>query len=40
MVTCDKSYEFDRKFTTVVNKHTPKKKNGFVVTKSPILIKL
>ena len=25
MVTCDRSYEFDRKFTTVLNKHTPKK---------------
>ena len=26
MVTCDRSYdEFDRKFTTVLNKHAPKK---------------
>ena len=25
MITCDRSYEFDRKFTTVLNKHNPKK---------------
>ena len=37
-----KSYdEFERKFTTVLNKHAPKtEKNDFVVTKFPILIKL
>ena len=30
MVTCDRSYdEFDRKFTAVLNKHTPKKKIWF-----------
>ena len=42
MVTCHKSYdEFERKFTMVLNKHTPKtEKNDFVVTKFPILIKL
>ena len=41
MITCDRSYdEFDRKFTAVLNKHAPKKKKWFVVTKSPILIKL
>ena len=42
MITCHISYdEFERKFTTVVNEHAPKKKKWLiVVTKSPILIKL
>ena len=39
MVTCDISYdEFDKKFTTVLNKHSPKKK--ICLRGNPILTKL
>ena len=41
MVTCDRSHnEFNKNFTTVLNKLAPKKKNGFVVTTNPILMKV
>ena len=36
MVTCDGSYdEFDRKFTTVLNKHAPKKKKWLCGNQKP-----
>ena len=36
MVTCDRSYdEFDRKLTTVLNKHAQKKKKWLRVNQTP-----
>ena len=40
VVTCDRSHdEFNKNATTVLNKLVPKKKNSFVVTTNPILMK-
>ena len=41
MVTCNRSYDkFDIKFTDTLNKHAPKRKNDFAVTKNLKLIKI
>ena len=40
VVTCNRSHdEFNKNATTVLNKLVPKKKNSFVVTTNPILMK-
>ena len=41
VVTCDRSHdEFNKNVTTLLNKLVPKKKNSFVVTTNPILMKV